>query len=92
MNRSWQFFTSTPLYFFFFIDLVPPQIYDRLIRKEGGVLFYNRGRCPAGSGGVKLATKKTGCITRYSPTCRLGAEHRALLLVIVAVLEILLAT
>jgi hypothetical protein len=29
---------------FFFIDLVPPQIYDKLIRKAGGICGIRRGK------------------------------------------------
>ena len=43
---------------FFIIDLVPPQIYNRLIRMQGAGYCLKIGAGSAGSGGVKLATKK----------------------------------
>lgn len=58
MNRSWQF-SQLRFHIFFFIGLESPQDYDRPIRRAGGVLFKILGRGLAGSGGVKLATKKS---------------------------------
>ena len=61
MNRTWQF-SQLLFHIFFLIGLEPPQDYDRPIRRAGAGYCLKKGAGSAGSGGVKLATKKTGNI------------------------------